>query len=95
MPDRHRFGHLQRGDIDDRHVVADPIGGVEQLLVGREIHVPDTLPDEQVFDYLKAVLIDHRDPVGGPERHKRKLAVAAEIDPDRLDRLAPYTGKLE
>ena len=55
-------------DVDHRDVVRDAVGGVEELLVGREGELPDPLADQQIVLDLVGLGVDHRDPVGRPER---------------------------
>ena len=63
---------LQVRHVDHRHVVADAVGGVEPLAVGRESHVPDALADQQVFLHLVGLGIDHRHAVGRARARRRR-----------------------
>src|SRR5215472_6975349 len=87
LADLDRLDHLQRGHVDDAHVVRYAVGSQQVLLVGRECHVPHPLADQQIFDHVVGDGVDHRDPVGRPERDKRLLAVRRDVDAHRLDRL--------
>src|SRR5271168_5064837 len=90
-----RLDNLLRGDIDHRDVVGDTVGDQQILLVRRERHVPDPLPDQKIFRHGMACDVDHRDAIGRTERDKGGFVVLGDADPDRLDGLTPQARNVE
>ncbi len=62
---------------------------------GREIHVPDPLADQKIFDDLVGGGVDDCDTVGRTERDERGLVVLGDADADGLDRFAAQARNIE
>ena len=89
------FTTFSRRDVDDRNIVGQPVGGQQVFFVRGERHLPDPLPDQQVFFHRSGLRIDHRDAVGRPERDERQAVVLSETNPHRLDRLVAQALDVE
>jgi hypothetical protein len=91
--DRHQLLRLQRGDIDDRHVIDQAVGDTELLALGVELEMPGPLADQDILLHLIGGGVDHRHPVGRSQRHEGELPVFAEVDAHGLDQLSTlHTG---
>src|SRR5690625_4648119 len=92
---RNGFRRFQGRNVNDRDVTADPIRREEPLFLPIERQVPDALADEDVVEYLVALLIDDGNPVRGPEGNEAVLTVRRQLDANRLDRLSRHTRNVE
>src|ERR1700756_5392062 len=73
----------QGGDINNRDIVGNAISDDKILFVRRKRAVPDTLPDQKIFQNGVSGAVDDRHAVGGPEIDEAELAVFGDVDPDR------------
>ena len=82
-------------DVDHRNVVRDAIGDQQVFFVRRKSAVPNSLPDQQIFQDGVRDAVDHGHAIGGPEVDEAELAILGDIDADGLDGLGSQARNFE